>query len=209
MLANTITFHFRSFKTLLKSQSSIKVPERMFFTAKFFNFQESKTEMCLLRLPYDQAKTLEQQRNVQGGTQELLQDSSYTLMRYNNVAVGSLHNLSDLEKDYKTLKDDIKLSYDFDPTILSTVGHDQAHQHALFCKFLDSRALTIDVWNGDNLMHFGSCKVPLYLLMRQNQPRSMRTEEFEVYEAENAERVGKLHLSLENIGREIKMSKNA
>ena len=58
-------------------------------------------------------------------------------------------------------------------------------------------------------MHFGSCKVPLYLLMRQNQRHSKRTEEFEVYESENAERVGKLHLTLENMGREIKMSKKA
>ena len=68
MLANTITIKFRNFKTLLKSESSVKVPERMFFTTKFFNFHESKTEMGLLRLPIDQAKTLEQQRNVQGGS---------------------------------------------------------------------------------------------------------------------------------------------
>ena len=41
-----------------------------------------------------------------------------------------------------------------------------ARQHELFSKYLRERALTIDLWNGDALMHFGSCKIPLFLLMR-------------------------------------------
>ena len=55
-------------------------------------------------------------------------------------------------------------------------------------------------------MHFGQCKVPLYLFMRQNTPKSFIQQEFEVYESENAKKVGKLHLGLENQGREIKIS---
>jgi len=41
-----------------------------------------------------------------------------------------------------------------------------ARQHKLFSTYLHERALTIDLWNGDSLMHFGSCKIPLFLLMR-------------------------------------------
>ena len=41
-----------------------------------------------------------------------------------------------------------------------------AKQHELFCKYLNERVLTIDAWNGDSGMHFGTCKVPLFLLLR-------------------------------------------
>ena len=42
-------------------------------------------------------------------------------------------------------------------------------EHKLFSEYLLERALTIDVWNGDSGMHFGTCKVPLFLLMRQGE----------------------------------------
>lgn len=49
---------------------------------------------------------------------------------------------------------------------------DAREQQEAFCRFLDSRAMTIDVWNGDNFMHFGQVRVPLYYLMRQSELNS-------------------------------------
>jgi hypothetical protein len=76
------------------------------------------------------------------------------------------------------------MSYDFDPSSFSQSvqrnGANQLpgkqgeqtpedHQHELFSRYLFERVLTIDVWNGESMMHFGSVRVPLYLLMRQGE----------------------------------------
>jgi len=40
------------------------------------------------------------------------------------------------------------------------------YNHELFCKYLYDRVLTIEAWNADSLMHFGTFKIPLFLIMR-------------------------------------------
>lgn len=42
----------------------------------------------------------------------------------------------------------------------------EQQQHRMFAEYLHDRVLTIDMWNGDSMMHFGTCKIPLYLIMR-------------------------------------------
>lgn len=73
----------------------------------------------------------------------------------------------------------------------------------MFCQFLDERAMTIDIWDGDTLMHFGQVKVPLYLLMRQGEPMKVIGQEFEVLNSDNGSRIGSLQLMLLNQGRKI------
>jgi hypothetical protein len=34
---------------------------------------------------------------------------------------------------------------------------------------MKEKCLTIDVWDGDSLLHFGTCKLPLFELMRQSK----------------------------------------
>ena len=46
----------------------------------------------------------------------------------------------------------------------------EQQQHKMFSEYLKDRVLTIDIWNGDSMMHFGTCKIPLYLIMRQGEP---------------------------------------
>ena len=46
--------------------------------------------------------------------------------------------------------------FDVDPSI-SDVPEENLH----LARYLKDRVLTIDVWNGDSLMHFGTCKVPM------------------------------------------------
>jgi len=55
--------------------------------------------------------------------------------------------------------------FDIDPSI-SQVADENLH----LSRYLKDRVLTIDLWNGDSLMHFGTCKVPLNLLLRQGEP---------------------------------------
>jgi len=54
------------------------------------------------------------------------------------------------------------------------------------------RVLILDLWNGESLMHFGICKIPLFLLMRQGEPSKYLGQEFDVVEPDLAERVGGL-----------------
>ena len=71
----------------------------------------------------------------------------------------------------------------------------------MFCEYLKDRVLTIDIWNGDSMLHFGTCKVPLHLLMRQGEPSKVIAQEFLVMEPEQAEVVGGLQLLMTNHGR--------
>ena len=80
------------------------------------------------------------------------------------------------------------------------------HQHELFSKYLYERVLTIDLWDSESLMHFGSCKIPLFLLMRQGEPAKVFGQEFDVLEPECAERVGGLQLVITNQGRAVKLT---
>jgi hypothetical protein len=51
----------------------------------------------------------------------------------------------------------LQLVFDVDPSI-SKVKDENLH----LARYLKERVLTIDVWNGDSLMHYGTCKVPLH-----------------------------------------------
>ena len=47
--------------------------------------------------------------------------------------------------------------FDIDPSI-SKVEDENLH----LSRYLKDRVLTIDLWNGDSLMHFATCKVSLH-----------------------------------------------
>ena len=63
-----------------------------------------------------------------------------------------------------------------------------------------NKYLTIDIWDGESLMHFGSCKFPLNLLMLQNEDSKVVVQQFDIVETENATVVGGLQLVLTNTG---------
>jgi hypothetical protein len=96
----------------------------------------------------------------------------------------------------------LEINYDFDPSILSDIPEDTLHES--FSKYLMERVLTIDIWNGDSMMHFATCKVPLYLVLRQGEPSKVVGQQFDCIEPANAERVGGLQLVITNTGRTLK-----
>lgn len=105
----------------------------------------------------------------------------YFLMQYSETKAKSQQKahskMSDLELDYQGLENGLKIIYDFDPSafILGDAHHAHCinHQHALFKRFMNERSLTIDMWDGDSMMHFGQCRIPLYLLLRQGEPNKV------------------------------------
>jgi hypothetical protein len=73
-------------------------------------------------------------------------------------------------------------------------------------KYLKERILTIDLWDGDSMMHFGTCKVPLAQVMRQGEPSKIVAQEYEISEAENGcGSVGGIQIIISNEGRKIPM----
>ena len=93
----------------------------------------------------------------------------YYLMRYQGINNNSKKSIKDpVELQYEGMTNDLQLSFDFDPATFTHTGktEDEKRTHESFCKYLRTKSLIIDVWDGDSLMHFGSCKIPLYLIMR-------------------------------------------
>ena len=94
--------------------------------------------------------------------------------------------------------------FDIDPSL--NPGNDEDEdidEHMLLAKYLKERILTIDLWNGESLMHFGTCKVPLSSLMRQGEPSKIVAQEYDICEPDYGLCVGGLQLLLTNEGRKI------
>lgn len=64
-----------------------------------------------------------------------------------------------LDEDYEGLKSGIEMEFQIKPQ----------QKYEIFAKYMFNKYLTIDIWDGESLMHFGSCKVPLNLLLLQNE----------------------------------------
>lgn len=156
------------------------------------------------------------------GSAGLLRGRQYFLMDYKSTdraeeykklmaAVKKGQEPDPIDEAYIGLSNGYECSFDFDPQMFVpdvserhagaaasgtraalelTQAEELEHKH--FSEYLLERALTIDVWNGDSGMHFGTCKVPLFLLMRQGEPSKVIGQEFDVIESEFAERVGGL-----------------
>lgn len=59
-------------------------------------------------------------------------------------------------------EDNLTVLFDIDPTLNPSFPDENLH----LASYLKNRILSIDIWNGDSLMHFGTCRVPLYTLLR-------------------------------------------
>lgn len=207
-MASKVTFKFVAFKTCRDEEVLSRVPSRLFFTLKFYTFQESKTEMVLLKLPLHIAQKLGKGPDKENEAQQSLFPSrQYFLMRYHGVKQDPAEQAklkTPVEEEYAKLAMGTEAVFDFDPTQFINQTSDCRHQHEIFCQFLQERAMTIDIWNGDTLMHYGQCKVPLYLLQRYGQPQQSVAHEFDIIETVNATRLGGLQLILMNEGSVIK-----
>ena len=72
---------------------------------------------------------------------------------------------SALDTEYEGMTtNSLEMNFDFDPSVMSDLPNDVLHES--FSKYLMERVLTIDIWNADSKMHFGCCKIPLYLILR-------------------------------------------
>lgn len=67
-------------------------------------------------------------------------------------------------------------------------------------QYLKERILSIDIFDGESRMHFGTCKVPLQQIMRQGRNVVSKGLDCEIFEAQHGYSVGTLQLLLTNQG---------
>jgi nephrocystin-4 len=70
-----------------------------------------------------------------------------------------------------------------------------------FAKYLIRKKLTVEIWDSDSLIHFGSIRVPLVDLVRQGKPSVVVTKEYPVSQELNGESIGSLQLLIRHMGR--------
>ena len=147
MKASTISFKFVALKTPFTLNTLLTtLPKKLYFTFKFFTFQTASTETVFLKDPASPSVLADAQLKM--GNQYLLEkvdkSSSATVLDGANV---------------------LRI-FDIDPSLKEGLEDDDVDDHMQLAKYLKERVMTIDLWNGDSLMHFGTCKIPLYAFMR-------------------------------------------
>jgi hypothetical protein len=147
--ASTITFKFVAIKTPFQLLNGLPYPSKIFFTLKFYTFTAVHSETCTLRLASDGSQDSHDNGKIKLGTQYLLSKQADA----SSLGAGSLSRIFDIDPSLD-LRDDDECESD---------------EHMQLARYLKERVLTIDIWNGDSLMHFGTCKVPLNALMRQGE----------------------------------------
>ena len=172
--ASTITVKFVALKTALQLNPDWTVPTKLFFTFKFFTFRSLQTEPVLLQS--EQAPSNLSEMHTQF-----------------KIKLGTQYLLTKLNDSHP-----LQIIFDVDPSIS---GVPDEHLH--MARYLKERILTIDVWNADSLMHFGTVKIPLNKIMRQGEPSKVMAQEYEVCEADFGQYVAGLQMLISNEGRKI------
>ena len=94
-----------------------------------------------------------------------------------------------MEVQRDSLQDPNTLSviFEVDPS-LTRIAEEQVE----LAKYLRDHYLTVDVFDGDSLFLYGTCKIPLYELLRQGRPSVVRAKECEMCDPDSGSFRGSL-----------------
>ena len=65
-------------------------------------------------------------------------------------------------------------------------------EHLALASYLYERFLTVDVFDGDSLFLYGTCKIPLFELLRQGRGTVVRAKECEMCDPDTGDFKGAL-----------------
>lgn len=68
------------------------------------------------------------------------------------------------------------------------------------CDYLFDRFLTVDIFDAESLFLYGTCKIPLFELLRQSRGSVVRAKECEMCDPESGEMRGSIQLIMANAG---------
>ena len=160
--------------------NNIKIPSKFFAKFRFFTFDEVKTDYLSLMAPR------------QEGSDELkLEASTAYFLKKTLNRQGAV-----LEQPLSTAEDLVSCSFEIDGSVSNV-----QNEILKFAQYLKDRYLTIDLFDADSNFFFGSCKIPLFELLRQGKGIVVRPKECEIFNPENNEYKGFLQVILSNLGR--------
>lgn len=74
-----------------------------------------------------------------------------------------------------------------------------------YCKYLYNKNLTVEMWDSDAKMLFGTFKIPMRSLMRQGQDTAYIMKKVDIVATEFKRLKGEIHVLIKNIGKEDKI----
>lgn len=161
------------------------LPQKMYFSFKFFSFKEIQTDTVIMRLPP------ELQNDPNHIHSRMLLNQHYYLIK--------LKHLQQQQKGLQAeTQQNLEIIFDIDPSMSEILD-----EPLLLSNYLRDKVLTVDVWDGDSLMHFGCAKVPLYRVMRQGKSTNTQAIELDVCDPEHGQYLGGLQMLISNEGRKI------
>lgn len=145
--ASDFVIRFIAFKPPLSMPYGQSVPRRMYFKFNFFTFPDTMTQACALKDPRGESDMI----------RELIPGQQYLLER---VGKAKLSEFRSVEAEFSVDKSISKI-------------HDENIQ---FYKYLFSRELSIDIYDADSHLHYGTCRVNLRQMLKQTRPGVVRAK---------------------------------
>ncbi|CDW71325.1 UNKNOWN [Stylonychia lemnae] len=185
--ASTIRFKFLCYKSAV---NSIEIPNKLYFQFKFFTFPS---------LISDKVKIV----HAPGQENYIRHGQVFYLQKEHPGANKSMNAGTQLQKQLittDTLHDPNLLEsiFEIDPS-LSKIKN----ENMKLAGYLRERFLTVDVFDGETLFLFGTCKIPLYELLRQGRQTIVRAKECEMCDPDTGEFRGSIQLIMSNQGKYV------
>jgi hypothetical protein len=89
----------------------------------------------------------------------------------------------------------LAVTFHIDPSISKIVD-----EHMRLSGYLFDRFLTVDIFDAGSLFLYGTCKVPLFELLRQGRGSVVRAKECEMCNPESGDFNGAIQLIMSNVG---------
>ena len=90
----------------------------------------------------------------------------------------------------------LSVTFEIDPS-LSRV----ANENIRLAEYLRERFLTVDIFDGESLFLYGTCKIPMFELLRQGRGTVVRAKECEMCDPESGDFRGAVQLIMSNLGK--------
>ena len=142
--ASQIQVKFISYKTPMGTVKQL--PQKFYFQMRFFTFQPIMTSYMGIQAGQDVSAR---------GVPSLKPGVPYFLMKSNT-------RVNNVQEQHASVKENmVNITFDIDPSISKVPD-----EHVRLAKYLKERYLTIDIFDAQTKFFFGSCKVPLFELLR-------------------------------------------
>eukprot|EP00347_Sterkiella_histriomuscorum_P000155 403376962 len=190
--ASTVTFKFLCYKAPVSPQDYL--PSKLFFQFKFFTFPSLQTDK--VKIVCDEH---------QDGSYKLGQ-VFYLSKEHPGVSRALTTNLMQqqaatnklMQTDTRHDPNLLAITFEIDPSLSRIKDENVKLSH-----YLKERFLTVDVFDGDTLFLYGTCKIPLYELMRQGKQTIVRAKECEMCDPDTGDFRGAIQMIMSNQGKYV------